>query len=136
MKHIKLIAALFFIGLSALSGCTPSGGGGASPTFAMTANVGSYHLNCSVCVAGLVGGIMGIAGSTVGSGGVGGPPELSLSLAGWTGSTGTYTLTTPSSTSNSFAAYTVASGSLSVGSQTGTVVITSISTTVITGTFS
>ena len=131
MRQILLIAAVALLGLTIFSGCSTSGG--ASPTYSMTATIGSTHMNGTICIAAQVTTVMGISGSTVTSG-VTGTPQIHLSLWNWTGATGSYTLKTGGS-GNNYAEYVPSSGSLASVSQSGTVTITSISSTTISGTF-
>jgi len=138
MQKILFILALF-IGAFVINGCTPSSGGGGS-TYYMKATVAPSNMNTTMCIASVnpsAGNTLGISGSTL-SGGVGGPPIIAFSIYNWNGSTGTFSLSDPGGASPTmpFGQYTAGGGAYSKSSSSGTLTISSVTATAITGSFS
>lgn len=135
MKHLSLLFVTVLLScLVCFTGCSPSGGSSPASSYFMKATIGSASMDGTSCVATVVSGTLAISGSTV-SGGVGGPPQINITIGNWSGSTGTFTLTTASSATNSFGQYIAASGSTAKLSNSGSVTLTSVSATEIKGTF-
>lgn len=121
MKHLRLLfIAITLIGLSGLTGCTTSSSSSPSTTYSLRATVGSTTVNASSCTASVVAGVLAIQGSTV-TGGVGGKPQIFLTIYGWSGSAGTTAITAPTGT-GAFAEYNPSSGTTQL-STTGSVTI-------------
>ncbi len=134
MKQLTLVAFTALLGLGVLlTGCTKkSSSSSTSSSYSMKATIGSTSMNGSVCIASVVSSTLAISGSTV-TGGVGGPPQINIAVASWTGTTGTFTLGL--SSTGSFGQYVASTGALASMSQTGSVTITSVTSTTIKGTF-
>lgn len=131
MKFFKTVLAVALI--AAMSGCSRSSSSSPAATYSMRATIGSASMNGTVCIATVVSGVLGISGSTVVSG-VGGPPQINLAIYSWTGAAGTFAL--GSTGGNNFGEYIASTGALTNISTSGTVTITSVTTTAISGTFS
>jgi len=134
MHHLKFSLVIALLGFTVLSGCSSSGGSSSSPSYSMHATIGTTTLNGTACIASLLGSDLGISGSTV-TAGAGGPPQININVSPWSGATGTTSLVAPLPT-GSFGEYTASAGTITKVSQTGSVTITAVSSTTITGTFS
>jgi hypothetical protein len=135
MRKIHLIITCLFIPvLMVFNGCSPSSGSSPASSYFMKATIGGTTMNGTVCIAGQVGTIMGITGSTVASG-VGGPPQINISIGNWSGAPGSYTIAAISSPTNTFGQYISATGAIAKISTSGTVTISSISASEIKGSF-
>ncbi len=133
MRQLKLLAVFALLGFTFLSACSSPSSSPASPTYSMKATIGSTTMNATSCIAALVGTNLGITGSTV-TGSVGGPPQINISIYGWSGAAGTTSLIAPGST-GAFAEYVPTVGALTSVSQSGSVTISAVSSTTISGTF-
>ena len=137
MKNLSIFfVAVFIIAATIFTGCTPSTSSSSS-SYVMKATIsGSTPMNGSICLAALVSSTLGITGSTV-TGGIAGPPQINLSIGSWSGTTGTFPLTNVSSaTSGNFGQYISTTGVLAKVSSAGNLIITSVTSTQIKGTFS
>ncbi len=140
MRKILFVLALL-VGAFIINGCTPSGGGGGGgSTYYMKATVAPSNMNTTMCIASVnasAGNSLAITGSTI-SGGVGGPPIIALCVYNWSGGTGTFALSNPGSAAPTmpFGQYTAGGGAYSKNSSSGTLTITSVSATAISGSFS
>jgi hypothetical protein len=130
MRKIQTIAAMALLGLSALTACSKKS---SSPTYVMKATVGSTSFNESSHVLAIASGggliITGSAGTVTTSA----PPQITIAIVSWSGSTGTTTFDSTAATG--YEEYLPNSSTVSE-SKTGTVTITSVSSTAVSGTFS
>ncbi len=129
MRKAQLIVTIALMGIFLITGCRTSSS--SSPSYSMRATIGTASMDGTICTAAVAGTALGIGGVTV-TGGTGGPPEINLTIANWGGSAGVFSIGTVSS--GSFAEYVVSASSTLV-SQSGSITISSVSTTTITGTF-
>jgi hypothetical protein len=137
MKKLSILfVAVFIIAATIFTGCTPSTSSSSS-SYVMKANIsGSTPMNGSICLAAEVSSSLGISGSTV-TGGIAGPPQINLSIGTWSGTTGTFPLTNvTSATEGNFGQYISTTGVMAKVSSAGNLVITSVTSTQIKGTFS
>jgi hypothetical protein len=132
MKRIMTLSAILMLGLVFFAGCSKKSD---SPSYSMKATVGSTAFNVSNCYAVTTGAILNITGNT-GSSTSANPPYLGITIYNYTG-TGTFTIN--SSATAPAVAITWAPTSAITDMQaatSGTVTITSASSSTISGTFS
>ena len=131
MRKIQLTAVIALTGLSVLSGCSKKS---SSPTYSMKATIGnssfneSAHILADTTLGGLI--ITGAAGSTT----TAANPQIVITIVNWNGSVGTTTF--DSTTATGFEEYISNSSPTPSTSKTGTVTITSVTSSRIAGNFS
>jgi hypothetical protein len=129
MKRILTIALIAIAGVSAFCSCSKKS---SSPSYTMTASLGSSAYNAPNCIAVPTGTTMVIEGIG-GTGTVATFPYVQLIIANWATKTGTYSF--DSTLAGSYAQYLLNSTTIKI-SKSGSVVVTSASATTISGTFS
>ena len=129
MKKILTIAVIAMIGLLTFAGCSKSSSGSSNT---MKATIGSTAFSSNNCIFSINAGLLGIYGYTA-SGATVSYPNISIGINNYTsGSTGTYTI---SDTSTNIVAGVDSSATSAIVAQTGSIVITSSSSSSISGTF-
>ena len=129
MKKLFLIAATSIVAFSAITSCKKSD---SSPSYSMKATIGSTSFNATNCVAIATGGALSISGWT-GTTTTAAAPMMSITILSW--NSGTQTVAFDSTGATGSEAYTPSTTS-SLPAKTGTVSITSVSSTAISGTYS
>jgi hypothetical protein len=136
MRQFTLIAVFSLFSISMFTGCFPTASS-VAPSYGMTATIGSTHLNATVVNAYSTMNILAITGSSV-NGSAAGRPQINITVPNWNGAAGTFTLMPGmgGTFNGPFAEYIPTDSSYALLSQHGTVVVNSVSTSTITGTFS
>ncbi len=132
-RFFRLVFIALF-SITILGGCSGTGSI-STTTYTMTALVGSTPFNGGICIAvynPTVSDDLAITGSTL-SGSTGGPPQINLNILNWPGGTGTFTLGPASSMT--FGNYVASASALTKISSTGYVIITSMTPSMMTGSF-
>ena len=130
MKKISTLVAVAAIGISALTGCKKSDS--SSSSYNMKATVGTTAFNTSNCIATYSSGILQITAWT-GSSSSATFPIMQIDVIGWNQATGTTTFDSTATTG--IEEYLPTSSSAFID-RSGTLHITAVSATSISGTFS
>lgn len=131
MKKIMTITAIAMMGLIAVSGCKKKDD---SPSYKLSATVGGTAFNPTNCTGTVTGGALSIVGWN-GSGGTATPPYFSITVSSYTGAA-TYTIDTTLSAPVVSASYFPSASLTDVKfAKTGSVTVSSASSSTITGTF-
>jgi len=130
MKKILTIAAIAMIGLLTFAGCSKKSSSG--PSYYMKATLGSSAYNAGNCIASSNGAggltITGLGGSSTSPT----PPYVSVEIVTWSNAAGTFNF--DSTMTTNFAQY-ILSDTTSKISKSGSVIVNTVSSTVVTGTF-
>lgn len=129
MRKLILIAATTIVGFGAMTSCTKKSD---SPSYSMKATVGTTAFTTSHCIATASAGSLTIVGWS-GTSTVAAAPMMDIVITSWNGTTGTTNFDTTISTG--YEQY-VQTSTATLQARTGTVNITSVSTSAISGTFS
>ena len=129
MRKILTLAAIAIMGIAVFSGCSKKS---SSPSYGMKATIGSTAYNAPYCLASSTSGVLVIDGLG-GSATAPTPPYVTIVIPSWTSAAGTFNL--DSTMTANYAEY-ILSDTVARISKTGSVIITSVTSTSIAGTFS
>ncbi len=128
MKKIVIFSAVVMMGLAAFTGCSKKS---SSPSYSMGASVGGTAFSGNNCVATQVGTILTVQGWS-GSSTSAVFPYFALYISNFTG-TGTFAF--DSTMLSNYAEYLTSTTSIKIA-KSGSIVVTSASTSAVSGTFS
>ena len=131
MKKFLSVASIAMIAVAVFTGCSKSSST-SSATGSLKATAGTTSVNSNFCEAGYVDSTLSITGTSITSS-TASYPYIILGIYGWNGtSTGTFAI---GGSNLNLATYAVSS-TVSHEATSGTITITSVSSTQISGTFS